>query len=107
MMFTSAAALSSKHDLSYTRTVFARHSNLLMSLSPESLLSSGSGSNALQPLGLGKAALVLHAGTVGLLLPAEVWSSGRPARPQCNLIKHLELEAQRLLGVGEPKTLSS
>ena len=110
MAFTSQTALSSKHDSFYTRTVFAGHSNLLMPLSPESLLSSGFGSNVLQPLGLGKAVLVPHAGTVGLLLPAGVWSSGRSSRPQCNLIeqgRHLELEAQRLLGEREPKTLSS
>lgn len=103
-------ALSSKHDSSCTRTVFARHSNPLTSLSPESLQSSGSGSNVLQPLGLGKAALVPRAGTVGLLLPAVVWSPGKPARPQCNLtkqVRHVELEAQRLLGEGEPKALSS
>lgn len=44
---------------------FARRVNPLVSLSPESLLSSESGSNVLQPLGLGKAALVPHAGTRG------------------------------------------
>lgn len=47
MTFTSEALLSNKHDSSYICTVFARHSNPLVSLSPESLLSSGSGSNVL------------------------------------------------------------
>lgn len=51
---------------------FARRVNPLVSLSPESLLSSESGSNVLQLLGLGKAALVPHAGTAELLLPAVV-----------------------------------
>lgn len=108
--FTSQTALSSKHDSFYTRTMFVGPSNLLMPLSPESLLSSGSGSNVLQPLGIGKAALVPHAGTEGLPLPAGVWHSGRIARPQCNLIeqgRHLDLEAQGLLEEREPKTPSS